>query len=61
MGRTVAKGIAAAACLCALALPASASAAPDPTVWLCKPGIGSNPCKPGMDTTRRARCSASTG
>ncbi|MET0822767.1 MAG: DUF3089 domain-containing protein, partial [Solirubrobacterales bacterium] len=52
MGRTLAKGIVAAACLCALALPASASAAPDPTVWLCKPGIGSNPCKPGMDTTR---------
>ena len=52
MGRTLAKGIVAAACLCALALTASASAAPDPTVWLCKPGIGSNPCKPGMDTTR---------
>jgi hypothetical protein len=29
----------------------SASAAKDTTVWLCKPGLADNPCKPGFDTT----------
>jgi hypothetical protein len=27
-------------------------AAKDTTVWLCKPGLADNPCKPGFDTTR---------
>jgi Protein of unknown function (DUF3089) len=31
------------------ALPATANAR---TVWLCKPGLRSNPCAPGLDTTR---------
>jgi hypothetical protein len=52
MGRRLAKGLAAAACLCALAAPTGAQAARDSTVWLCKPGMVSNPCKPGMGTTR---------
>jgi hypothetical protein len=34
-----------------IAAPA-ASAAKDTTVWLCKPGLADNPCKPGFDTTR---------
>src|ERR687887_1912759 len=29
----------------------SAAAARDTTVWLCKPGIADNPCKPGFGTT----------
>ena len=29
----------------------SASAAKDNTVWLCKPGLADNPCKPGFGTT----------
>ncbi len=36
----------------ACALAPTAAAAPDPTTWLCKPGLADNPCKPGMDTTR---------
>jgi hypothetical protein len=30
----------------------TASAAKDTTVWLCKPGLADNPCKPGFDTTQ---------
>ena len=39
--------------LLALALvgAGSASAAKDNTVWLCKPGLADNPCKPGFETT----------
>ena len=36
---------------CCLAFPAGA-AAKDDTVWLCKPGIADNPCKPGLATTQ---------
>ncbi len=32
-------------------LAPSASAAKDNTVWLCKPGLADNPCKPGFGTT----------
>jgi Protein of unknown function (DUF3089) len=35
--------------LLALALPASA---PAKTVWLCQPGLKSNPCEPKLNTTR---------
>src|SRR5262245_29759334 len=35
----------------ALAVPASAATAPA-TVWLCRPGLASNPCTPGQQTTR---------
>jgi hypothetical protein len=36
--------------LAAVALvPAAASAK---TTWLCKPGLKSNPCEPGLTTTR---------
>lgn len=44
---------AAFAVLLALALvgAGSASAAKDNTVWLCKPGLADNPCKPGFGTT----------
>jgi Protein of unknown function (DUF3089) len=34
-----------------LGAPARAAAAPDPTVWLCKPGLSSNPCDVDLDTT----------
>lgn len=30
---------------------AAASSVPDDTVWLCKPGIPSNPCEGSLDTT----------
>ena len=41
------------AVVAALACPLapSAFAAKDTTVWLCKPGIADNPCKPGFQTT----------
>jgi hypothetical protein len=39
-----------AAALGCLAAP-SAFAAKDTTVWLCKPGLADNPCKPGFATT----------
>ena len=32
-------------------LAPSAFAVKDKTVWLCKPGLADNPCKPGFDTT----------
>jgi hypothetical protein len=35
-----------------LLAPVSASAAPDPTVWLCKPGIANNPCNADPLTTQ---------
>jgi hypothetical protein len=35
-----------------LLLAPSVFAAKDTTVWLCKPGLADNPCKPGFDTTR---------
>jgi hypothetical protein len=37
--------------VCCLAVPAAA-AAKDDTVWLCKPGLADNPCKPGLSTTQ---------
>ena len=43
--------VALALALGCLAAP-SAFAAKDSTVWLCKPGLADNPCKPGFDTTR---------
>ncbi len=39
-----------AAALLGMAAP-SAFAAKDTTVWLCKPGLADNPCKPGFETT----------
>jgi hypothetical protein len=39
------------AALAALAAPSGALAAKDNTVWLCKPGLADNPCKPGFGTT----------
>lgn len=36
----------------ACAAPSTASAAKDTTVWLCKPGLADNPCKPGFETTQ---------
>src|SRR5262245_10484067 len=50
MGRRAyvfAAGVVAFALVCA----PSAFAAKDNTVWLCKPGIADNPCKPGFGTT----------
>ena len=41
----------AAIAVCALAGATTASAAKDNTVWLCKPGLADNPCKPGFATT----------
>ena len=44
------------ALLLAVVLAAAPAAAPAAagakTVWLCKPGMRANPCKPGLDTTR---------
>ena len=37
---------------CCLAFPVGAAAAKDQTVWLCKPGLADNPCKPGLSTTQ---------
>ena len=55
-GLSVGKGlgaIAAAALACgALAALPGAAAAKQATVWLCKPGIAANPCRPSLDTTR---------
>jgi hypothetical protein len=34
------------------ALAVLPSAAPAKTTWLCKPGLKSNPCQPGLNTTR---------
>ena len=48
MGSAVAAAILA---VCCIAFPAAA-AAKDDTVWLCKPGIADNPCKPGLATTQ---------
>jgi Protein of unknown function (DUF3089) len=39
------------ACVC-LAIPSAAAAAKDNTVWLCKPDLADNPCKPGLSTTQ---------
>jgi hypothetical protein len=52
-GRFGTGGAVAAAMLaaCCLAFPGGA-AAKDDTVWLCKPGIADNPCKPGLATTQ---------
>jgi hypothetical protein len=49
MGSAVAAAILAACCL---TFPAGAAAAKDQTVWLCKPGLADNPCKPGLSTTQ---------
>ncbi|HVG88507.1 MAG TPA: DUF3089 domain-containing protein [Gaiellales bacterium] len=53
-GRLGTGGAVAAAILvaCCLAVPAGAAAAKDDTVWLCKPGLADNPCKPGLTTTQ---------
>jgi hypothetical protein len=45
----IVSALAAIVALCALAPPASA--AKDTTVWLCKPGLADNPCRPGFETT----------
>lgn len=45
--RLVAGVVAFIACL-GIAAPAVAK---EKTVWLCKPGLADNPCKPGLDTT----------
>jgi hypothetical protein len=45
--RLVAAAVAILACL-GIAAPAAAQ---EKTVWLCKPGLADNPCKPGLDTT----------
>jgi hypothetical protein len=34
-----------------IAAASPATAAPDPTVWLCNPGLADDPCNPGLDTT----------
>ena len=41
-----------------VAAPATAGAK---TVWLCKPGLASNPCTPGLDTARFAPDRAALG
>ena len=61
MGRGIAGGDALRALRAAL--PAGAAAAKDTTVWLCKPGLADNPCKPGLRPPRSRRpatCSAPT-
>ncbi len=35
----------------AAAVMAPAVASAEKTVWLCKPGLADNPCRPGLDTT----------
>jgi hypothetical protein len=47
----------------AAALPSAASAAsPTPkTVWLCRPGLASDPCTPGLGTTRFSPTGARLG
>jgi Protein of unknown function (DUF3089) len=47
----IAKAAGAVVALAVLAAPAGAVAAPDPTVWLCKPGVPNNPCDVDQDTT----------
>jgi Protein of unknown function (DUF3089) len=44
--------VGAIAALALVAAPSIARAAPDTTVWLCKPGIPSNPCDVGLETTQ---------
>ena len=51
LGRGIA-GAGAILALCCMALPSGAAAAKDRTVWLCKPGLADNPCKPGLSTTQ---------
>ena len=41
----------AVALCCAAALALAASGASAKTTWLCKPGLASNPCAPGLGTT----------
>lgn len=53
-------GLVMAALAIALAAPAAASAKDD-TVWLCKPGIADNPCKPGLSTTQMSPSGAVLG
>ena len=50
MGRRAGIAFILALSLGCLAAP-SAFAAKDRTVWLCKPGLAENPCKPGFATT----------
>ena len=49
--RRLAASILAAAVLAPAALPPGAAGANGKTVWLCRPGIPSNPCTPGMTTS----------
>jgi hypothetical protein len=44
----------------ALALTGAASARAS-TVWLCRPGLGHNPCAPGLKTTRTSPTGAELG
>jgi hypothetical protein len=51
-GTSAAAGTAAAPTTVATTAPLpSASSAPDPTVWLCKPGLASDPCAGNLDAT----------
>ncbi len=54
MNRRVATACGILLALACAAPPAAsaASAAKDTTVWLCKPGLADNPCKPGFDTAQ---------
>jgi pimeloyl-ACP methyl ester carboxylesterase len=49
-----------AAVLAASATPAAAATTPA-TVWLCRPGLASNPCNPSQKTTRYTPAGAPTG
>src|SRR3954451_6400891 len=50
------------ACLAAaLVALCGAASAPAATVWLCKPGLGSDPCTPGLRTTRISATGAQLG
>ncbi|HEY3186122.1 MAG TPA: DUF3089 domain-containing protein, partial [Solirubrobacteraceae bacterium] len=51
----------AALVLGALVAPGAAAAATPATVWLCRPGMTSNPCAPGQKTTRFTPAGARIG
>jgi pimeloyl-ACP methyl ester carboxylesterase len=51
----------AALVLGALAAPGAAAAATPATVWLCRPGMTSNPCAPSQKTTRFTPAGARIG
>jgi hypothetical protein len=58
--RGVLASIGALALLLAVLLPAATAEAKG-TVWLCKPGLDSNPCKPGLSTTTMTPTGEPTG